>query len=76
MHYVYQAAGRVWIYTFRVILTTSGWSRKLRINTGYWPDGLLPKTGSYGIHNPYRLQVEFRSAGNVFLWGEKSMQTV
>ena len=34
MHYVYQTAGRVWIDTFRVILTTSGWFRKLRINTG------------------------------------------
>ena len=68
--------GRVWIYTFRVILTTSGWSRKLRINTGRPHSGLIglsPKTGSYGIHNPHRLQVEFRGAGNVFLWGEGSL---
>ena len=41
MHYVYQTAGREWIYIFRVILTTSGWSRKLRINTGRPHSGLM-----------------------------------
>ena len=76
MHYFYQTSGWVWQNTFKVILTTSGCFRKLRIDTGRphsGSDGLSPKTGSYGIHNPHRLQVEFRGAGNVFLWGEMSL---
>jgi hypothetical protein len=61
---------------FRVILTTSGCSMKLIINTGRPHSGLMDCHGRHKTFITHRLQVEFRGAGNVFVWGEKSLKTV
>ena len=73
MHYVYQTAGIVWIYTFRVILT-SGWSRKLRIDTGRPHRGLMDCYRRQ-VHTAFITHIGFRlnlGGQAMYSYGERS----
>jgi hypothetical protein len=74
MHYVHQTAGRVWVNTFRGILTTSGCFRKLRFDTGRPHSGLMDchrrqVHKAFITHIGFRLNLEVQA---MYSYGERS----